>query len=85
MNIDLNCDLCEGEPPARTAKLMRSITSANLACGGHAGDATSMARVIGFALSDISLSQLGVGSPHRYALDLGHRADRPHHGARKRR
>jgi len=40
--LDLNCDLGEGEPPARTRALMRWITSANVACGGHAGDASSM-------------------------------------------
>lgn len=42
MNVDLNCDLGEGEPPQRTRALMRSITSANVACGGHAGDVASM-------------------------------------------
>jgi UPF0271 protein len=39
---DLNCDLGEGEPPARTRSLMRWITSANVACGGHAGNVRSM-------------------------------------------
>lgn len=42
MKLDLNCDLGEGEPRARTRALMRWITSANIACGGHAGDARSM-------------------------------------------
>ena len=42
MKIDLNCDLGEGEPAARTRALMRCVTSANVACGGHAGDAESM-------------------------------------------
>ena len=42
MKPDLNCDLGEGEPRARTASLLRWITSANLACGGHAGDLASM-------------------------------------------
>jgi UPF0271 protein len=42
MKLDLNCDLGEGEPLARTRGLMRWITSANVACGGHAGDARSM-------------------------------------------
>jgi UPF0271 protein len=40
--MDLNCDLGEGEPAARTRALMRWITSANIACGGHAGDAETM-------------------------------------------
>ena len=43
--IDLNCDM--GEIPAMLvdgsqARLMRYITSANVACGGHAGDAEMM-------------------------------------------
>lgn len=42
MKLDLNGDLGEGEPPARTRALMRCITSANVACGGHAGDAATM-------------------------------------------
>ncbi len=49
MNLDLNCDLGEGEPPARTEALMRVITSANLACGGHAGDIASMERCVALA------------------------------------
>ena len=42
MKFDLNCDLGEGEPRGRTEALMRAITSANVACGGHAGTAASM-------------------------------------------
>jgi 5-oxoprolinase (ATP-hydrolysing) subunit A len=42
MKFDLNCDLGEGESPARTRALMRWITSANVACGGHAGDVKTM-------------------------------------------
>ena len=36
MDIDLNCDL--GEGCAFDAELMPLITSANVACGFHAGD-----------------------------------------------
>ena len=43
---DLNCDLGEGEPWARTRALLRQITSANVACGGHAGNADTMERVV---------------------------------------
>ena len=46
---DLNCDLGEGEPISRTRALMRYITSANIACGGHAGDAASMRRTVDLA------------------------------------
>jgi UPF0271 protein len=42
VKLDLNCDLGEGESLARTRALMRWITSANVACGGHAGDVKSM-------------------------------------------
>jgi len=42
MTLDLNCDLGEGEPIARTRALMRAITSANVACGGHAGNTSTM-------------------------------------------
>jgi UPF0271 protein len=42
MKPDLNCDLGEGEPLSRTRALMRWITSANIACGGHAGSPASM-------------------------------------------
>jgi len=40
MSIDLNCDLGEGCP--FDAELMPLITSANIACGFHAGDPASM-------------------------------------------
>jgi UPF0271 protein len=42
MEVDLNCDLGEGS--AFDAELMALVTSVNIACGFHAGDA-SMARV----------------------------------------
>ncbi len=51
--IDLNCDLAEGEPAARTRALMGLITSANVACGshvgGHAGDLASMTHAVRLA------------------------------------
>jgi UPF0271 protein len=52
MNWDLNCDLGEGEPPARTRALMRWITSANVACGGHAGNVRSMAACVRWAMQN---------------------------------
>lgn len=53
MHIDLNCDM--GEIPAHIAdgtqeSLMRSITSVNIACGGHAGDENTMRTTIEQAL-----------------------------------
>ena len=53
LRMDLNCDM--GELPEAIAdgtqeELMRSITSANVACGGHAGDASTMRATIEQAL-----------------------------------
>src|SRR5450755_950421 len=49
LRIDLNCDM--GEFPEAVADgtqeaLMRSITSVNIACGGHAGDEHTMRATI---------------------------------------
>jgi 5-oxoprolinase (ATP-hydrolysing) subunit A len=49
MKFDLNCDLGEGEPRARTEALMDVITSASVACGGHAGDVASMEQCVALA------------------------------------
>jgi UPF0271 protein len=46
--VDLNCDLGEGAGP--DAELMPFITSANIACGGHAGDDETMRTTITLAL-----------------------------------
>jgi 5-oxoprolinase (ATP-hydrolysing) subunit A len=45
--IDLNCDMGEGEPSDE--RIMPFITSANVACGFHAGDAGTMRRTIRLA------------------------------------
>lgn len=45
--LDLNCDL--GEDPARLREdvaLLDHVTSANIACGGHAGDEATMRAII---------------------------------------
>jgi UPF0271 protein len=47
MDIDLNCDL--GEGCAHDAELMPLITSANIACGFHAGDAPAGRAVLALA------------------------------------
>jgi UPF0271 protein len=52
-SIDLNCDmgeLSEAIADGTQEKLMESITSANIACGGHAGDAQTMKATIEQAL-----------------------------------
>ena len=49
--IDLNCDMGELEDAAHEAALMDCITSANIACGGHAGDEATMERTVRLALA----------------------------------
>lgn len=46
--IDLNCDM--GEGMATDAAIFPFISSANIACGGHAGDADTMRRSVELAL-----------------------------------
>ena len=48
--IDLNCDMGELEDSAHEAALMEHVTSANIACGGHAGDDATMERTARLAL-----------------------------------
>ena len=45
--IDLNADLGEGE--AHEAEIMALVSSCNIACGGHAGDAASMRAALALA------------------------------------
>ncbi len=47
LTLDLNCDL--GEGAGRDADLMPLVTSANIACGGHAGDEISMRAAVTLA------------------------------------
>ena len=49
LSIDLNCDLGEGS--GQDAALMQWITSANIACGGHAGDDGTMRETVRLALA----------------------------------
>lgn len=48
MTIDINCDMGE-RGDIDEAAIMPWITSANVACGGHAGDEAMMERTIGLA------------------------------------
>ncbi|MBL0883234.1 MAG: LamB/YcsF family protein [Chitinophagaceae bacterium] len=48
MTIDINCDLGEGMP--NDTALMPYISSANIACGFHAGDEDTMRRTIALAI-----------------------------------
>jgi len=52
LRIDLNCDMGEGFGAwtlGRDAELLAWVTSANLACGFHAGDPSVMARTVRLA------------------------------------
>lgn len=52
MRIDLNSDLGEGYGPwvmGNDALILDSVTSANIACGGHAGDPETMYRTLRLA------------------------------------
>lgn len=52
IKIDINCDLGESYGAFKVgndAEIMPHITSANIACGYHAGDPTIMAKTIGLA------------------------------------
>lgn len=49
--IDINCDMGEMEDAQYEAALMEHVTSANIACGGHAGDEAIMERTARLALA----------------------------------
>jgi UPF0271 protein len=51
MTVDLNCDMGELADAALEADLMEHITSANVACGAHAGDDATMDRTIRLAVA----------------------------------
>ncbi|MEM7729631.1 MAG: 5-oxoprolinase subunit PxpA [Pseudomonadota bacterium] len=54
-SIDLNADIGEADTPeweAAEAAILAHISSANIACGGHAGDAASMRRTVRGALAN---------------------------------
>ena len=48
--VDLNADLGEGAPYDEA--LLQIVSSANIACGGHAGDAETMARTVQMAIGN---------------------------------
>jgi 5-oxoprolinase (ATP-hydrolysing) subunit A len=50
MRMDLNCDMGEFDDGAHEAALMEHITSANIACGAHAGDDAIMERTARMAI-----------------------------------
>ena len=65
MTIDINCDLGEGstrEDADNDALLMPYLSSCNIACGGHAGNAET----IGYAITDALENQLKIGAHPGY-------------------
>ena len=49
LNIDINCDM--GEGMGNESYIMPFISSANIACGGHTGNADTIKRTIEIALA----------------------------------
>jgi UPF0271 protein len=70
-NVELNCDLGEREPPEQTATLMSLVDSVSIACGGHAGDETSMRRCLELALQHGVRAGAHPGSPGRREFGRG--------------
>ncbi len=73
--VDLNADvgeLAERIADGREAALIRRLSSANIACGGHAGDRDSMRTVVALCRS----AQVAVGAHPSYP-------DRQHFGRRR--
>lgn len=64
--IDLNCDL--GEGCGSDAELMRCISSANIACGFHAGNGDTMRRTVELALQhDVAIgAHPGYADPENF-------------------
>lgn len=50
LSIDLNCDV--GEGCGNDGELMKFVSSANIACGYHAGDAVTMRRTVDIAIEN---------------------------------
>lgn len=50
LSVDLNADLGEGAP--HDAELLALVSSANIACGWHAGDAATMLQTVKWALAN---------------------------------
>src|SRR5687767_15845235 len=48
--VSINCDV--GEGCANDSELMKYISSANIACGYHAGDLSTMKRTVEYALAE---------------------------------
>ena len=75
MQIDLNADLGEGFGPLTMgddAAMLNIVTTANIACGFHAGDPETMRRTIGLARE--RLVAVGAHPGYRDLMGFGRRA-----------
>ncbi len=66
LTVDLNSDMGEGFGPwpmGDDAALLKVVTSANIACGFHAGDADTMARTMSLAVEN----NVGIGAHPGFA------------------
>lgn len=71
LTIDLNCDL--GEQAGHDAELMPLVSSANIACGAHAGSLETMIEAVELAMEN----QVGIGAhPGYFDLENFGRAER---------
>lgn len=75
MAIDLNCDL--GEGAGHDVELMPLVTSANIACGAHAGDETTMRATVGLAMEHGVAIGAHPGFPDREQFGRRERAVSP--------
>ncbi|MGD1845504.1 MAG: 5-oxoprolinase subunit PxpA [Salibacteraceae bacterium] len=60
--VDVNCDLGEQADSTLDREIMPFISSCNIACGGHAGNAASVKRTVAFALEN----RLAIGAHPSY-------------------
>lgn len=66
MQVDLNADMGESHGPwtmGDDAALLNTVTSANIACGAHAGDGDVMAKTMGIAIE----KGVGIGAHPGFA------------------
>ena len=55
LTVDLNCDMGEAFGPwpmGNDAELMKFVSSVNIACGFHAGDASTMRKTVELAMEN---------------------------------
>ena len=69
--IFLNCDLGEWETREQTSELMQQLHMANIACGGHAGDAESIARCFALAEQQLPIAVSTGAHPGIASADRG--------------